>query len=248
MNAGGNLATERRGTDQHQTLDLPRVVGIGVDRGALGSLAAAAVTDEHDLIHVDAAKEAPSPGVASDGSPIRPQGEMVSDELGSRRRAAVDEQAVLTVDAVRGNRHGQVSLSGEHIGDVPVSGVARDRAPSRAGRANLPTPRLLGRLDNRCCAVRVERARAAVGRTCRWEQSPPRPLPPGRRSPRARDPEACSATAEHDRALALPGRSRPGRSPARRLTSRRERDAAALRRRYGDLLPTRTARRATRSS
>ena len=81
MNAGGNLATERRGTDQHQTLDLPGVIDVGVDRGALGSLAAAAVTDEHDLIHVDAAKKAPSPRVATDGTPIRPQGEMVADQL-----------------------------------------------------------------------------------------------------------------------------------------------------------------------
>src|SRR5687768_8125586 len=81
VNADGDLATERRGADQRQALDLPGVVNIGVDSGAFGSLAAAAVTDEHDPVQVDAAKKASSPRVATDGIPMRPQGEMVSDEL-----------------------------------------------------------------------------------------------------------------------------------------------------------------------
>jgi len=79
--AGGNLAAERRRTDQHQTLDLPGIAGIGVDRGAFGALAAAAVTHEHDLAQVDAAQEPSSPRLATDRRPLRPEREVVPDQL-----------------------------------------------------------------------------------------------------------------------------------------------------------------------
>ncbi len=65
VDARRNLAAERRGPDQDESLDLPRIFRVGVYRRALDALAAAAVADEHDLVEVNAALKETFPGIAT---------------------------------------------------------------------------------------------------------------------------------------------------------------------------------------
>ena len=134
VDSGRNLPAKGSGPDQHEALNLPGIIGPAVDRRALNPFPAAAVADQHDLAHFHAAPEASAPRVAANGGPFRPLRKVMAHELRAGRGPAVDEESILSVDAIRRDRDDQVALGCEDIGDVAIARVARYGAPSVGAR------------------------------------------------------------------------------------------------------------------
>ncbi len=106
------------------------------------------MTDERNPVQVDPPEATAFPRIAAHRRPLGPKGEVMSHQRRSRRRTAIDEKTVLAVDAVCRDRHGEVAVRGEHIGDVPVTLIAGHRPPpgqtrpvarTRAGRPSAIT-------------------------------------------------------------------------------------------------------------